>query len=62
MIVIINETMAKQYFDAKDPIGSRIQTGDPNPSSPWETIVGVVADVKLLRTGLSIRASYLCSL
>ena len=46
MIVIINETMAKQYFDAKDPIGSRIQTGDPNPSSPWETIVGVVGDVK----------------
>lgn len=46
MIVIINETMAKQYFGAKDPIGSRIQTGDPNPSSPWETIVGVVGDVK----------------
>lgn len=46
MIVIINETMAKQYFGAKSPIGSRIQTGDPSPSSPWETIVGVVGDVK----------------
>src|SRR5215470_9142088 len=46
MIVIINETMAKQYFSDKDPIGGRIQTGDPNPSSPWETIVGVVGDVK----------------
>ena len=45
-IVIINETMAKQYFGAKDPIGGRIQTGDPDPSSPWETIVGVVGDVK----------------
>jgi putative ABC transport system permease protein len=46
MIVIINETMAKQYFKGKDPIGGRIQTGDPNPTSPWETIVGVVGDVK----------------
>jgi len=46
MIVIINETMAKQYFSGQDPIGRRIQTGDPNPSSPWETIVGVVGDVK----------------
>jgi predicted permease len=46
MIVIINETMARQYFSDKDPIGGRIQTGDPNPNSPWETIVGVVGDVK----------------
>src|SRR5581483_9503242 len=45
-IVVINETMAKQYFGGKDPIGSRIQTGDENPNSPWETIVGVVGDVK----------------
>jgi putative ABC transport system permease protein len=46
MIVIINQTMAKQYFRDKDPIGRRIQTGDPDPSAPWETIVGVVGDVK----------------
>jgi hypothetical protein len=46
MIVIINEAMARQYFNGKDPIGGRIQTGDPNPTSPWETIVGVVGDVK----------------
>jgi len=46
MLVIINETMAKQYFGNKDPIGRRIQTGDPNPSAPWETVVGVVGNVK----------------
>jgi putative ABC transport system permease protein len=46
MLVIINETMAKQYFGGKDPIGSRIQTGDSNPNAPWETVVGVVGNVK----------------
>jgi len=46
MIVIINEAMARQYFNGRDPIGGRIQTGDPNPTAPWETIVGVVGDVK----------------
>ena len=46
MILIINETMAKRYFPGQDPIGKRIQTGDPDPKSPWETIVGVVGDVK----------------
>jgi putative ABC transport system permease protein len=46
MIVIINEAMAKKYFPDQNPIGRRIQTGDPDPKSPWETIVGVVGDVK----------------
>jgi putative ABC transport system permease protein len=38
--------MAKKYFPDQDPVGRRIQTGDPDPRSPWETIVGVVGDVK----------------
>jgi putative ABC transport system permease protein len=45
-VLIINQTMAKQYFPNQDPIGKRIQTGDPDPKAPWETVVGVVGDVK----------------
>jgi putative ABC transport system permease protein len=45
-VIIINEEMAKHYFPQQDPIGKRLQTGDPNPNAPWETIVGVVGNVK----------------
>ena len=35
--------MAKRYFPAEDPIGKRINLGDPQ-STPWLTIVGLVRD------------------
>ena len=49
-ILIINNTMAQRYFPNQDPVGQRIKTGDVSPDTPWETIVGVVSDVKY--TGL----------
>ena len=45
-VIIINQEMARRYFPRQDPIGKRLQTGDPDPKAPWETIVGVVGDVK----------------
>jgi predicted permease len=42
-VVIIDELLARKYFDGKDPIGQRInRTGD----SPWANVVGVVGTVK----------------
>src|SRR5262249_39966764 len=44
--VLINQTLARQYFRDQDPIGQQISLGLPqNPATPWMTIVGVVADV-----------------
>jgi len=40
-IAVINETMARQYFPADDPIGKRIRF---DAKSTWRTIVGVTAD------------------
>lgn len=41
--VLINETLAREYFPGENPLGQRIRVfgGD---QSPWRTIVGVVAD------------------
>ena len=43
MVVVVNETLAKQFFPNEDPIGVRI-TFDrvPDSTSTWRTIVGVV--------------------
>jgi putative ABC transport system permease protein len=44
--IIINRTLAERYFPGKDPIGRHLQTGDPHPDPPNETIIGVVGDMK----------------
>jgi putative ABC transport system permease protein len=48
-VVIINETMARMFWPKEDPIGRRIKYGQLAGTSPWMTIVGVVADTR--RTG-----------
>jgi predicted permease len=50
-VVIINETIAKQFFPNEDPIGHRLFGGRRGP-----TIVGVVGDTR--NSGLDQRVSY----
>jgi len=47
--VIINDTMARMFWSKENPVGRRIKYGQLSDSSPWMTIVGVVADTR--RTG-----------
>jgi len=48
-VVVINDTMARQFFPNEDPLGHFIQLGalpDPDPNVAYMQIVGVVGDVK----------------
>jgi predicted permease len=48
-VVIINQSMARRFWQANDPIGSRLLIGksaDREFDEPPRTIVGVVADVR----------------
>jgi putative ABC transport system permease protein len=46
-VVVINETMARQFFPDRDPIGQRIQLGtEPSADFPTMEIVGIVGDMK----------------
>jgi putative ABC transport system permease protein len=41
-VILINETLAREYFPGEDPIGKQVRFF--NPEGPWRTIVGVVGD------------------
>jgi putative ABC transport system permease protein len=43
--VLINEAMARRFWPGENPVGQRMRLG-PNPSTPWETVVGVVGDMR----------------
>jgi putative ABC transport system permease protein len=47
LVVVINESMAREYFVDRDPIGEEIQFGtEPSADFPKLEIVGVVGDVR----------------
>jgi putative ABC transport system permease protein len=46
-VVVVNQSLARQYFPNESPLGRRIQAGAlPDAQTPWMEIVGVVGDVK----------------
>ena len=44
-VILINQTMANRYFPGEDPIGKRINLGNPQTNS-WLTIIGIVRDTR----------------
>src|SRR5579862_1186660 len=47
LVVIVNHKMAQHFWPNQDPEGKRMRIGTPEMQTPWMTVVGVVADVKL---------------
>ena len=47
LVTIVNRKFAEHYWPGQDPIGKRIRIGTPEMQTPWQTIIGEVADVKL---------------
>ncbi len=46
-VVVINESMARQYFPGLDPLGQRMQIGtEPDPDFYTMEVIGIVGDVK----------------
>jgi predicted permease len=47
LVMIVNQKLAQHYWPNQDPIGKRLRIGTAEMKTPWLTIVGEVADVKL---------------
>jgi len=45
-VVVVNETLARQYWPNQSAIGHRIDTGTGNSTPKWMTIVGVVKNIR----------------
>ncbi|MET0649708.1 MAG: ABC transporter permease [Pyrinomonadaceae bacterium] len=43
--IVVNETMARRYWPDEDPVGKRVNLGNP-ATNPWMTVVGVVRDTR----------------
>ena len=60
MVVLVNETLARQYFKGEDPVGQRISFDRiPDTTSTWRTIVGVVGDERQRGLGQEPRPEFL---
>jgi putative ABC transport system permease protein len=48
LVMVINETLAREAFPGRDPVGKRIACCEPGPdgSPNWKEVVGVVRDVR----------------
>jgi putative ABC transport system permease protein len=44
-VALVNETMARRFWNGRSPIGSRVRQGD-DPAGQWRTVVGVIGDVR----------------
>jgi putative ABC transport system permease protein len=49
LVVIVNQSMARDCWPGQSPIGKRMHVGNPRKPLPWATVVGVVADTKIPR-------------
>jgi putative ABC transport system permease protein len=55
-VVIVNETMAREYWPNGDAVGRRFTLGDPNDDDPWFTVVGVVGDVRQMGIDVPVKS------
>jgi predicted permease len=46
LAAVISDTLARRFFPNGDAVGRRLRVVNPEYSSDWRTIVGVVADVR----------------
>lgn len=54
-VVVIDARMAREVWPGQDPIGKRVKYGDAASTSPWETVIGVVDEVKQYGPGADAR-------
>ncbi|HKF49116.1 MAG TPA: ABC transporter permease [Terracidiphilus sp.] len=58
LVMIVNHRMAQHFWPNQDPVGKHVRIGTPQMETPWITVVGEVADVKLTSPDEPAAAQY----
>jgi putative ABC transport system permease protein len=45
-VLLVNEALARRFWNDDDPVGQRIAWGNDTQHGPWMRVIGVVGDVK----------------
>ncbi len=56
-VLVINETLARQYWPGTSPLGRRIDTGTGDGHPRWMTVVGVVRDLRERGLDLALKGA-----
>jgi predicted permease len=58
LVLIVNHQFGQHFWPGQDPIGKHMRIGTPEMQTPWLTVVGEVADVKLTSPDLPANKQY----
>jgi predicted permease len=61
LVIVVNRKLAEHYWPKQDPIGKRLRIGTAEMQTPWVTIVGEIADVKLSSPDAETKEQYYIS-
>jgi putative ABC transport system permease protein len=63
LVIVVNETLAKQTWPGQSPLGRKMKPGPPDGQGPWFNVVGVIKDARRADLRRQIRPEiYFCSL
>ncbi len=58
LVLIVNHKFAEHYWPGQNPIGKRMRIGTEQMPTPWMTVVGEVADIKLSSPDVPTREQF----
>lgn len=58
-VAVINETMARQFWQGENALGKRFKLGPTDSQNPWIMVVGVLGGVTLLLIAVALLACWI---
>ena len=54
-VVVIDRILAERFWPGEDAVGKRLKLGESDSSQPWQTVVGVVGNVRQIQLSAELK-------